>query len=149
MVRRASVRPQMRSQRLIGPSPHGGYAAARDRPPGRNETVGDELNRPLQKWPPNGEALDNRLAPPTVPQRTTDHPEHTVERDDHDSQTSPEENDARIDDEPLHHEADRAVAGVTTTRKPAPGPHATRIVERARERNTVTEHHLDLTFQVG
>lgn len=67
------------------------------------------------------------------------HPEQTIERSKHDGQTSPEENDTRIDDEPLHHEADRAGATATTTRDPTLGAHAARAVERAGERNAVTE----------
>lgn len=63
------------------------------------------------------------------------------ERGDHDSQTSPEENDARIDDEQLHHEAHKTSASATTTRKPMPGPYAARVVERARERDAITETH--------
>lgn len=43
----------------------------------------------------------------------------------------------------------RPWAGVTTTRKPALGPHATRVVEQAWERDVIAEHHFDLTFQVG
>lgn len=38
---------------------------------------------------------------------------------------------------------------MTTTRKPAPGAHATRVVERARKRDAIAERHFDLTFQVG
>ncbi len=78
---------------------------------------------------------------PPVPQRTTNHPEQPIERGKHDSQTRPEDGDARVDDEPLHREADRARASVTTTRKPAPGTHATRVVERARERDAIAESH--------
>lgn len=91
----------------------------------------------------------DRPAPPTAPQRTTDHPEHTVERGNHDSQTNTEANDARIDDEPLHHEAHGARAGVTTAGKPVLGAHATRVVERTRERDAIAERHFDLTFQIG
>lgn len=42
---------------------------------------------------------------------------------------------------PLHHEAHGTSASVTTTRKPAPGPHATRVIERTQERDTVAESH--------
>ena len=67
------------------------------------------------------------------------------------SQTSPKENDARIDDEPLHHETDKARASMTTTRKPAPGPPTTRVIERARERDAITETHFrsDLSGWMG
>lgn len=53
----------------------------------------------------------------------------------------PEENDARVDEEPLHHEAHRTIARVTTTREPMLGAHATRVVERAGKRDTVAETH--------
>ena len=121
------------------------------RPLGRNEAVRPRDGagrRPLRERPLNREALSDRLAPPPVPQRTTDHPEQPVERSKHDSQTNPEDGDARIDDEPLHHEADRTVARVTTTRKPMLGPQAARVVERARERDAIAESHFNLTFHV-
>lgn len=125
-----------------------------NRPLSRNETIRPRdraQNRTLRDGPLNRETLSDRLAPLAIPQRTTDRPEQTVERGEHDSQTSPEDDDARVDDEPFHHEADRAKAGMTTTRKPAAGPHATRVVERARERNTVAKTHFqsDLSNLVG
>lgn len=95
----------------------------------------------MRQRPPNRKTLSDRLAPPTIPQRTTNHPEHNVERSKHDSRTSTEDNDARVDDEPLHHEADRAIARATTTREPILGAHATRVVERAGERDAVAESH--------
>jgi hypothetical protein len=123
---------------------------SRTPPLGRNEAVGPP-NRPLRKRPLNREALSDRLTLPTIPQRTTDHPEHTIERGNHDSRTNPEDNDARVDDEPFHHEAHRASAGVTTTREPMPGAHTPRVVEGARERDAVAECHFqsDLSSQVG
>ena len=113
--------------------------------PSRNKTIGDRLNLPpnrnktirSQDRPPNRETLNDRPTLPTIPQRATDHPKQTVERGDHDSQASPEDGDARIDDEPLHHEAHGTSATVTTTRKPALGPHTARVVERARKRDTI------------
>lgn len=113
-------------------------------PPSRNETVRPQdkaRSRPLRQRPLNRETLSDRLTPPTAPQRTTNHPEQSVERSKRDGETNPEDGDTRIDDEPLHHEADRARASMTTTRKPAPGPHATRVVERAGERDAIVESH--------
>ena len=78
---------------------------------------------------------------PTLPQRATDHPEQSAERGEHDSQTSPEDGDARVDDEPLHREVEEAGAGVTTARDPALGAHTTRVIERARERNAIAKPH--------
>ena len=123
-------------------------------PPGRNETVRPRdraRSRPLRQRPLNRETPGNRPAPLTPPQQTTDHPEQPIERDNHNSQTNPEENDARVDDEPFHHEAHGTSVSVTTTRKPAPGPYTTRVVERARERNTVAERHFqsDLSGWMG
>lgn len=135
-------------------------------PLSRNETIGDRLNRPpdrneavrprdgtpsrpLWQWPLNRETLSDRLAPLPVPQRTADHPEQPIERGEQDDEARPEENDARIDDEPFHHETHGTSASVTTARKPIPRPHTARIVERARERNAIAESHFDLTFQVG
>lgn len=110
----------------------------------RNETIRPRdgaHSRTLQPRPPNRETRGDRPTPPTIPPPTTHHPEHTAERGNHDSQTSPEENNTRIDDEPLHNEAHRAAADATTTRDPALGAHATRIVERPRKRNTIAETH--------
>ena len=87
----------------------------------------------------NRETLSNRLAPPPVPQQTPNHPEQTIERGKHDSQTSPENGDTRVDNEPLHHEAHGASA--TTMREPVLRAHTTRVVERARKRDTVAETH--------
>ena len=113
-------------------------------PLGRDETVRPRdgaRSRPLRQKPPNRETPSDRLAPPKIPQRTTSHPEQTVERGEHDSQTSPEDGDARIDDEPLHHEAHRTSASATTTREPVLGAHTARVVEQTRKRDTVTERH--------
>lgn len=99
----------------------------------------------------NRETLSSQLAPPTIPQRAANHPEHTVERSKHDSQTSPEDGDARIDDEPLHHESDKARASMTTTREPALRAYTTRAVERTRERDAIAESHFrsNLSCWVG
>ena len=113
-------------------------------PLSRNETV-----RPrdrARKQPPwqrslNRETLSDRLAPLPVLQRTAHHPEQTIERNEQDSEACPEDNDARIDDEPFHHEAHETSASATTTREPAPGPHAARVIERARKRDTIAERH--------
>lgn len=110
-------------------------------PLSRNEAVGDRLNQPLQPRQLNREALSDRLTPLAIPQRAANHPEHTVERGDHDSQTNPEDGDTRVDDEPFHHEAHGTSASVTTTRKPALRAHTARAVERARKRDTVAETH--------
>nr|DAM57411.1 MAG TPA: hypothetical protein [Caudoviricetes sp.] len=127
-------------------------------PLSRNKTVGGRPNRllgrnkairprdrarsrPLRQRPPNRKTPNNRPAPLTPPQQTADHPEHTIERSKHNSQTNTEENNTRIDDAPLHHEAHGTSASATTTRKPMPGHHATRVIERARKRNTVAESH--------
>lgn len=100
-------------------------------PLGRNETVQPAL--------------------PAVPQRTTDHPEQPVERSNQDSQTSHEDGDARVDNEPFHHEAHGASASVTTTRKPVLRAYTARPIEWAGERNTVAKTHFqsDLSNLVG
>lgn len=121
-----------------------------NRPPSRNKTIrpGDRARRQiLQPRPLNREALTL----PTIPQRTADHPEHTIERGNHNSQTDPKNSDGRINDEPLHHEADRAGATVTTTRNPTLRAHTTRVIERARKRNTITKTHFqsNLSNRVG
>lgn len=126
-------------------------------PPGRNETIGDRPNLPLNRnktiWsrgrPLNRKTPSDRPTPLTIPQRTTYRPEHTIERGDHDSQTSHEDRDARIDDEPFHHEAHGTSASATTTRKPVLRPHPARVIERAGERDVVAESHFNLTFHVG
>lgn len=118
-------------------------------PLGRDETVRPRdkaRSRPLRQRPLNRETLNDRPAPPAIPQRTTDHPEQPIERGKHDSQTSPEDGDARIDDEPLHHEAHGTSASVTTTREPVLGAHAARVVERARKRDAVAESHFQLNL---
>ena len=117
---------------------------SRTPPLGRNEAVrprGGAWSRTLQDRPLNRKTLSNRPTLPTVPQRTTDHPKQTVERSDQESQTDPEECDARVDDEPLHREVEEAGAGVTTTRKPMLRAHATRVIERPGKRNTVAKTH--------
>ena len=113
-------------------------------PLGRDETVRPRdraRSRPLRQRPLNRETLNDRLAPPTIPQQTTNHPEQPIERGEQNGEAHSEDDNARVDDEPLHHEAHRARASMTTTRKPMPGPYATRVVERARERDTVAERH--------
>lgn len=115
-----------------------------NRPPSRNETIRPRdraWSRPLRQGPLNRETLSDRLTPLAIPQRTTNHPEQPIERSKHDSQTRPKDSDTRIDDEPLHHEADRTSASVTITRRPMLGPHATRVVERARERDAIAKTH--------
>lgn len=107
-------------------------------------------SRPLRQRPLNRETLSDRLTLLPVPQRTADHTEQTVERGEQDGEADPEEDNARIDDEQLHREIEEAGAGVTTTtRKPVLGPHAARVVERARERDAIMESHFNLTFHVG
>lgn len=150
-----------------GASPKSGYPSShtpirakrsapnsRALPLGRNKTIGDRPNRQLgrnktirprpgarsqtlQDRPLNRETLSDQPTLPTIPQRAADHPEHTVERGDHDSQTDPEDGDARIDDEPFHREAHEAGASATTTRKPVLGANAARVVERPRKRDAV------------
>lgn len=118
----------------------------------RNETVRPRdraRSRPLQQRPLNRKTPSDRLAPPTIPQQAADHPNQPIEGGDHDSQTSHKNDDARIDDEPFHHEAHGTSASVTTTREPMLGPHAARVVERARKRDAIAESHFDLTFHVG
>lgn len=113
-------------------------------PLGRPETVrprGGVGRRALRQRPLNSETLSDRLTPLAIPQQTTNHPEQPIERSDHDNQTSPEDSDARVDDEPLHHEAHGTRASVTTTRKPMLRPHAARVIERARERDAIAESH--------
>lgn len=121
-----------------------------NRTPSRNKTTRPRpraRSRTLQQRPLNrktrGDRLSDRLTPPTIPQPTADHPEHTVERGEQESQTDPEKEDTRVDDEPLHCEVEDARASVTTTRKPPLGAHATRVVERARKRNAVAETHFN------
>lgn len=123
---------------------------SRDTLPPRNETVRHRPNRTLSRnetiRPRNRawsrtlqQRLLNRLAqgdrptPPTLPLPTTHHPEHTAERGNHNSQTGTEQNDARVDDAPLHNEAHRAAAGATTVRKPMLGAYTARVVERTRK----------------
>lgn len=123
-------------------------------PLGRDETVRPHdraRSRPLRQRPLNRETLSDRLTPPAPPQRTTNHPNHPIERSEHDGEASPEENDTRIDDEPFHHEAHGTSASATTTRKPMPGAHTARVVERARERDAVAESHFqcDLSDWAG
>ena len=110
----------------------------------RNKTIQPRdraRNRTRRPRPLNGCTLDDRPTPLTVPHPAADHPEHAIERGKQESQTSPEKDDARVDDEPLHNEAHKAAAGTTTTRKTPPRTHTTRIVERARKRNAITETH--------
>lgn len=118
---------------------------SRTPPLGRNETIWS-WDRPL-----NRETLNDRLTPLTPPQRTTDHPNQPIERGDHDSQTSPEDGDARINDEPFHHEAHGASASVTTTRKPVLRAYTARVIERPGKRDTVAETHFksDLSSWMG
>lgn len=123
-------------------------------PPGRDETIRPRdraRSRPLRQRRLNRKTLNDRPTPLTIPQRTTDHPKQPVERGNHDSQTRPEKDDARIDDEPFHNEAHRAAARATTMRKPPLGAHTTRVVERAGKRNTVTKTHFrsDLSRRMG
>lgn len=126
-------------------------------PLSRDETIGGELNWLLGQneaiWPRGGaryRPLRQRPTPLAIPQRTTDHPEHAIERGKHDSQTSPKKDDGGIDDA-LHHKAHGARTTVATARKPMPGPHAARIVERAGKRDTVAETHFrsNLSSWVG
>ena len=114
-----------------------------NRTPSRNETIRPRnrvLSRTLRQRLPNRWARGDRLALPAAPQRAAHHPEHAIERGNHDGQTGPEQNNARIDNQ-LHYEAHGAGARTTTARKPALGAHSTRVVERTRKRNTVTETH--------
>lgn len=119
----------------------------RDRPNrqlGRNKTIRPRdrvQRRTLQPRPPNRETLSDRPTLPTVPQRATNQPEHTIERGKHDSQTHSEDRDARVDDEPLHREAHRPWARTTTTRKPMLRAHTARVVERARKRDAIAKRH--------
>lgn len=110
-------------------------------PLSRNEAIRDRPNRPLRQRPLNRKTLSDPPTLLTPPQRTTNPPEHTIERSKRDSQTNTEENNARVDDEPFHREAHGTSASVTTTRKPALWPHTTRVVERTGERDTVAENH--------
>ena len=149
----------LRSPRSEHLSSHAPIRAKRSAPYSRalplsqNETIRPRdraRSRPLRQGPLNRETLSDRPTPLTSPQRTTTHPEHTVERSKHDSHTSPEDGDARVDDEPFHHEAHGTSASVTTTRKPALRSYTARVIERAGERNTVAKtHFLSQTFQVG
>lgn len=144
----------LRATRSGRPSSHAPIRAERSTPDShapplsRNETARPPdraRSRPLRQRPPNRETPNDRPAPPPIPQRTTNHPEQQpLERNKHDSQTSPEDGDARVDDEPLHHEAHGTIARVTTTRNPTLGPHTARVVERARE----VEHGSGETFSV-
>ena len=111
-----------------------------DRPPSRNKTIKPRdraRSRALQQRPLNKETRGNRLTLPTVPQRTADHPEQTAERGNHDRQTSHEDSDAWVDDEPLHREIEETRARTTTTRNPVLEAHTARVAERARKRNTI------------
>lgn len=123
-------------------------------PLGRDETVRPRdraQGRPLRQRPLNRETLTDRPAPLTPTQRTAHRPEQPVERGDHDSQSRPEANDARVDDEPFHHEAHGTSASVTTTRKPTLRAYTARVIERPGKRNTVAKTHFqsDLSNSVG
>lgn len=156
------VRSRDEGHDASGPSDHrpitlrerGGCAKARDRLPPRDETIRPHpgaRRRTLQKEPLNRDALNGRLAPPTVPQRTTDQPEQPVERGEQESQTSPEKDDTRVDEEPLSRlVADDGGAG-PVMREPMLGARTARVVERARKRNTITKTHFqsNLSSQVG
>lgn len=151
MSRRPSSHIPIRAERSAPDShalPLGRDETIRPRDRARNRPL---RQRPLRQRPLNRETPSDRLAPPTIPQRTANHQEQTIERSKHDSQTSHEDGDARIDDKSLHHEAHRTSASVTTTRKPALRPHATRLVERAGKWNTVAKTHFqsDLSNLVG
>ena len=129
-------------------TPLGRNKAIRGRPnraPIRDETIRPRdraRSRTLRQRLPDREARADRLTPPTIPLPTAHHPEQTIERGNHDSQTSPNENDARVDDEPFHNEVHEATAtAATTTREPVLGAHTARVVERARKRNTIAETH--------
>ena len=123
--------------------------------PGQNKTIrprNGTRNRTLRDRTLNRETPNNRPTLPTIPQRTAHHPPQSVERGDHDSQTSPEDGDTRVDDKPLHREIEETGASITTTtRKPAPGAHTARIIERTRKRNAIAETHFqsNLSSWVG
>ena len=124
------------------------------RPPSRNKTIRHRdraHTRALRQRPLNRETRDAQLEPLTAPQPAADHPERTIEQGNHDSQTSPEENNTRVNDEPFHNEAHRVGTRTTTTRKPMLGAHATRVIERAGKWNMVTKTHLrsNLSDRVG
>lgn len=76
---------------------------------------------------------------PPIPQRTADHPKRPVERGKQESPADPEEEDARVDDEPLHREVEDAGTCLTATREPTLGAHTARVIERSEEQNTVTK----------
>ena len=123
-------------------------------PPDRDETIRPRYmawSRPLRQRPLNRETLSDRPALLPVPQRATNRPEQPIERGEQKGEARPEENDARVDDEPLHREVADARAGVTTTREPVLGAHAARVVEGARERDAVAESHFrsDLSGWTG
>lgn len=115
-----------------------------NRTPSRNKTIRPRprarsltlRQRPLNRET-RGDRLSDRPILPTIPLPTAHHPNHPIERSDHDSQTSTEENDARIDDEPLHREAHRARASATTMRKPVLRAYTARVVERPQKRDAV------------
>ena len=110
----------------------------------RNETVWPQdraRSRTLRDRPLNRKTLSDRPTPPTIPQRTANYPEQPIERSDHDSQTSHEDCNARVDDEPFHHEAHGTSASVTTTRKPVLRAYTARVVERPGKWNTVAKTH--------
>lgn len=145
----------------------GTYAETKNRLPGRDKTIGNRPNRPLsrnetirprprtrrrtlQKGPLNRNTLSDRPALPAIPQRTTDHPEYTIERGKQDGEAGTEDYDARVDDEPLHHETHGARTTAATARKPTLRAHTARIVERAGKRDTITKGHFqsNLSSQV-
>lgn len=139
-------RPARRGQPLPcnGRPTSGDAYRSRNGPLGRNETIRPQdraRSRPLRQRPLNRETLSDRPTPLTIPQRTADHPEQTIERSKHDGQTSPKDDDAWVDDEPLHHEAHRTSASATTTRKPMLEPHTARVIERPGKWNTVAKTH--------
>lgn len=58
---------------------------------------------------------------------------------------------ARVDDEPLHREVEKAGVGVTTTRKPMPRAYTARAIERPGKWDTIAKTHFqsDLSNLVG
>lgn len=146
----------------------GAATPAHTLPPSRNETIRDRLNRPPgrneavrprdrawsqtpQQRPPNRKTLSDRPAPLPVPQQAANRPEHTVERGEQNDEARPEDGSTRIDDEPFHHEADRAGARATTTREPILGARTARVVERARKKNMLADTYFqsNLSCRMG
>lgn len=125
--RRDSPSPEEQAPQLTRTNPSRTVHPRQSRAPAE-PAAGPERNRTASRQDPVPDAAA-QAAEQGSTERTANHPEQPIERGKHDSQTSPEENDARIDDEPFHHEAHGTSASVTTTRKPVLRAYTAQVIE--------------------